>query len=101
MPAGFLGFLTMLPGQLDLFQSTTTAPSTGLSGVQLRLPSPCNCGSGIVTIGSSKAMHNAAIRCSECGVHRGWLSRAEVEHLAAIVGESGRPTEPIDIGSAR
>ena len=86
----------MLPGQLDLF-GNTIAPSTGLIGVQLRLSSPCHCGSNIVAIGSSKAMHKAAICCSECNHHRGWLSRAEVERITAIISKSGRPTEPIDI----
>jgi hypothetical protein len=91
----------MLPGQLDLFGNTVTAPSTGLIGLQLRFSSPCHCGCSIVITGSSAGPYSASIRCNECGVHRGWLSRAEVEHLATIVGESGRSTEPIDIGGVR
>jgi hypothetical protein len=92
----------MLPGQLDLFDNTVTAPSTAaVTGIRLRLPSPCHCGSGTVIIGSSAGPHSASIRCAGCDRHRGWLSRAEVERISAIVGESGRPTEPIDIGGAR
>jgi hypothetical protein len=92
----------MLPGQLDLFDNTVTAPSTAaVTGTRLRLSSPCHCGSNIVVIGSSAGPHSASIRCAECNRHRGWLSRGETERIAAIVGTSGRPTEPIDIGSAR
>ena len=86
----------MLPGQLDLF-GESTLPSTGLVGLQARLSSPCNCGCDIVVIGSGKAMHSAAITCAQCRNHRGWLSRAELDRIGAIVSESGRPTEPIDI----
>jgi hypothetical protein len=94
----------MLPGQLqfDFLEPVTTAPSTAaVTGTRLRLPSPCHCGSDIVTIGSSKGPHNAAIHCSGCGVHRGWISRAEFDRIVAIIGKSGRPAQPIDIGSAR
>ena len=94
----------MLPGQLqfDFLEPVTTAPSTAaVAGVQLRLSSPCTCGCNIVIVGSSKAMHSASIHCAGCSQHRGWLSRAEHERISAIVGKSGRPTEPIDIGSAR
>jgi hypothetical protein len=92
----------VLPGQLDLFGDTVTAPSSGLAGVRLRFSSPCrDCGCGVVVINSSKGPHSAAIRCEGCNCHRGWLSRGEVERIAAIVGESGRPTEPIEIGGGR
>ena len=89
----------MLPGQLDLFGSTTL-PSTGLVGVQARLSSACHCGCDIIPIGSSNAPHSAAITCNRCHKHRGWLSRAEHERISAIVNESGR-AEPIDIGGKR
>lgn len=86
----------MLPGQLDLF-GECTVPSTGLIGVRLRWSSPCTCGSAVVTVGASGGPHSAAIRCDKCRKHRGWLARAEFERISTIVGESGRPSEPIDI----
>ena len=86
----------MLPGQLDLF-GNPTLPSTGIVGLQLRLPSACHCGCDIVVIGGAKAMHSAGIRCSQCSVHRGRLSHTEFERIGALVSESGRPTGPIDI----
>ncbi len=88
--------MNVLPGQLDLFDNTVTAPSTAaLTGTRLHLPSPCHCGSSIVIVGSSAGPHSASIRCAECNQHRGWLSRAEHDRISAIVGKS---TEPIDIG---
>jgi hypothetical protein len=91
----------MLPNQLDLFDNATTTPSTGLTGLQLRLSSPCHCGSDIVVVGSSKGPHSAAIACGQCHKHRGWISRAEFDRIAAIIGESGRSNAPINIGGAR
>ncbi len=90
----------MLPGQLDLFGDTVTAPSTAaVAGTRLRLPSPCTCGSGVVIVGSSAGPHSASIRCTRCNQHRGWLSRAEFERIAVIVGKSGRLAEPIKMGN--
>ena len=72
--------------QLSLFGEGTTAPSSSLVGLRLRLPSPCGaCGSTIVTIGTSKGPHSAAIACGRCHKHRGWLSRAEFDRIAADV----------------
>jgi hypothetical protein len=87
----------MLPGQYELFPEIT-APSSSLIGLQVRFQSPCGCGSTVVVLESSKAMHEAAIRCNECGKHRGWISRRDADALRAELGRLGkRPTEPISI----
>ena len=79
-------------GQLSLFPEAT-APSSSLVGLRIPWPSPCRCGGTAVTLGSSKTIHEAAIRCSECGTHRGWLSKQEVNALRAKIVRLGkRPT---------
>ena len=90
--------LTMLPGQLDLFGDNCTVSSTGIVGLRLRLSSPYLCGCDIVIVGSSKGPHSAAITCDRCHKHRGWISRAEFDHIATIINNSSsRPIEPIDL----
>ena len=58
--------------QLSLFPEAT-APSSSLIGLKLQWPSKCLCGANTVIVGSSRAMHEAAVKCGGCGVHRGFL----------------------------
>jgi hypothetical protein len=82
----------------DLFAAT--APSTSLIGLAVLMPSDCPaCGARAAVLGSSRAMHHAAIRCAECDRHRGWVSAAFAAFVGAIVDEFGRPTEPIVLRS--
>jgi hypothetical protein len=90
----------VLPGQLDLF-GESTVPSTGIIGVRLRFASPCRCGCDVVVVGGPKGPHNAAITCSQCHKHRGWLGRTDFDRIIATISTSIRPTGPIDIGAKR
>jgi hypothetical protein len=85
----------MLPGQLPLFPETT-APSSSLFGLQVRLSSACACGSTVSVLGSSKTMHEDSIFCSRCGRHRGWISKRDAAELRAELGRLGaRPPTPM------
>jgi hypothetical protein len=83
--------------QLTLFPEIT-APSTSLFGLQVRFQSPCGCGSTVVVLTSSKAMHEAAAYCSQCGKHRGWISKQDAAALRLKLGRlGGRPAFPLKI----
>jgi hypothetical protein len=75
--------------QLGLFPEIA-APSSSLFGRQVHLSSPCNCGCSIVTVGSSRGPHEAAIRCNRCGRHRGWLSKQDAAALRAEIGSGNQ-----------
>ena len=83
-----------MTAQPSLFPELTVS-STGVVGVEVVLPRPCQCGESIAVVGSSKGPHHAAVVCSRCGVHRAWLSGATAAALNTIIDRFGRPTEPI------
>jgi hypothetical protein len=83
----------MLPRQFDMF---ATAPSTSLVGLQILMSGRCQfCGSNAGVLGSSRAMHYAAVICTRCNRHRGWLSRESASFINSIIDQFGRPTAPI------
>jgi hypothetical protein len=90
----------MLPGQLDLFAGTT-APSTSMVGLVVRLPRECRCGSAEFRIGSSRSIHHAALLCGRCGNHMGWLPGESFSFINGIIDQFGRPKSPIIIRGAR
>jgi hypothetical protein len=83
-----------LNAQFDLFDPATAAhPLTGLA---VKLPDTCSkCGHLVAIIGPSKPPHFASLLCRSCGMHRGWLSRANYTFLNEIINKFGAPTEPI------
>ena len=85
----------MLPNQLDMF---ATAPSTSLAGLQVLVSRRCiTCGSNAAVLGSSRAMHHAAVLCDRCHRHRGWLGAESAQFINSIIDAFGRPTAPIII----
>jgi hypothetical protein len=59
---------------------------------------PCAaCGETVIAIGQGVGPHTASLRCAACERHRGWLSKETAEILLAMVGQFGRPTEPLAI----
>ena len=87
-----------LPGQHDLFLGPASTPtSTGIIGLAVEmLHRPCrDCGSVNFIIGSSRAMHEASIRCAECDRHGGWLSKGARTFIEMTVEKFGRPVEAI------
>jgi hypothetical protein len=88
--------------QLGLFASTantTTVPSTGITGLAVRMTHrPCRaCGSANFTIGSSAAIHSARLDCAECGRFAGWMSRGAYVFIQMTIEKFGRPVEPITV----
>jgi hypothetical protein len=77
----------------DLFGEPT------LVGLQVRLARPIDlerpCCCNICTIFPGKAQHAGELRCTDCGQHRGWLSKPTAQWIAAVVAKFGAPTTPI------
>ena len=86
--------MTMLPGQLTLFELTTL--STSVVGLSIVLPRPCRaCGETMAVIGSSRGPHHAELNCLSCGRHSGWLSRESFNFVCTIIDNFGRPESAI------
>lgn len=85
--------------QLDLFrqQPPPLRPRDRTYGLVVRPPQPCRCGCDLAVVGDGKGPHAAALRCTECDVHCGWLSHATHKFITEIVSRFGRPIEPIAI----
>ena len=53
----------------------------------IKLPRACRCGNRWFRLEAGVAMHAAGLRCHNCGLHGGWLSRSELaahrEHEAS------------------
>jgi hypothetical protein len=61
--------------QLDLFTPPTSVDP--LLGLAVTLPNTCsNCAALVAIIGPGKPPHSASLLCRSCGLHRGWVSRA-------------------------
>ena len=85
-----------MSAQATLFPELA-ASSTGVIGLEVVLPRPCQCGEPIAVIGSSRGPHHASVACGRCGVHRAWLSGTTAAFLNTIIDRFGRPTEPIAV----
>ena len=74
----------------------TAAPAGPLSGLTVKLPDTCStCGDLAAIIGPGKPPHCASLLCQSCGLHRGWISRANNTFLNEIINKFGAPSEPI------
>jgi hypothetical protein len=83
----------MLPGQLNLFE--TTPPSTSALGLLVTLPRACGCGSTTGVVGSSAGPHHARLICAQCGKFVCWMPAADFNFIAAVIDVAGRPNGPI------
>ena len=80
--------------QLDLFGPPPSADP--LLGLAVKLPNTCSkCADLVAIIGPGKPPHSASLLCRSCGLHRGWISRANYTFLTEIINKFGAPTEPI------
>jgi hypothetical protein len=73
-----------------------------ITGLRVRLErtidGPCAvCGETAVVIGAGAGPHAAALHCSCCNRHRGWLPKTVADFLTDLVVRFGRPTAPITI----
>jgi hypothetical protein len=80
--------------QPDLFD--TARPADPLIGLAVKLPDTCGkCGQLVAIISAGKLPHCASLLCRSCGLHRGWISRANYTFLKEIINKFGSPSEPI------
>ena len=80
--------------QLDFFGAA--APADPLFGIAVKLPDTCSkCGGLVGIVGPGKPPHCASVLCRSCGLHRGWISRANYTFLTEIINKFGAPIEPI------
>jgi hypothetical protein len=81
--------------QLDLFN----APEETLVGLRIKLDRPVDrdrrCCRNICTIGPSKEPYAGELICSDCGQHRGWLSKSTAHWIESVFTRFGAPTTPI------
>ena len=103
----------MRRAQLDLFASAVKAAPTAepvadtvvtarvdtapLIGLCVRLPDGCRCGAVAAIVGMGRGPHIAALQCTTCQRHRGWLPQAAAIFLLKLSELYGRPTTPITI----
>ena len=67
-----------------------------LFGVAVKLPDTCSkCGDLVAIVGPGKPPHCASLLCRSCGLHRGWISRANYTFLNEVINKFGAPSEPI------
>jgi hypothetical protein len=83
----------IIHAQLDLFGSPTS--SDPLLGLAVKLPNACRCGDSVSTVGPGKPPHSASVRCRSCGLHRGWVSRANCTFINDVINTGGAPREPL------
>ena len=57
---------------------------------------PCrSCGATLVVVGEPKGPHLAALYCTGCDRHRGWLSKQVADFLIETVRLFGAPDVPL------
>ena len=62
----------------------------------MKLPNTCSkCADLVAIIGPGKPPHSASLLCRSCGLHRGWVSRANCTFLNEVINKFGAPSEPI------
>jgi hypothetical protein len=78
---------------VDLFGAPT------LVGLEVKLARPVDCERpccrNVCRIGVGAGPHAGEFVCSDCGQHRGWLSKSTAHWLEEVVTRFGAPTTPI------
>jgi hypothetical protein len=77
---------------------------TQLTGLKFKLDRPVDkerrCCRNVCVIDPGKGPHAGALRCADCGQHRGWLSKATAQWIEHVVTRFGAPTTPIIVRKA-
>jgi hypothetical protein len=72
---------------------------TNLLGLQVKLARTIDqqrpCCRNLAVISEGKGPHAGALRCVDCGQHRGWLSKSTAAWITNIINRFGAPTTPI------
>jgi hypothetical protein len=70
-----------------------------LVGLKIRLDRPVDrehpCCRNVCTIGAGRGPHPGELICTDCGQHRGWLSKSTAQWISTVVARFGTPTTPI------
>ena len=70
-----------------------------LVGLKVKLSRPIDvdhpCCRNVCTIFPGKAQHAGELRCTDCGQHRGWLSKPTAQWIEHVVTRFGAPTTPV------
>jgi hypothetical protein len=72
-----------------------STPADQLIGLHVHLPDNCTCGGREAVIGDGNEMH-----CAPCKASRKRLGPRTCRFLTAVVGNFGRPTEPVTLSCA-
>jgi hypothetical protein len=87
--------------QFDLFAASNQPPRhtsiDPLHGLAVRLSDTCKCGTCDAVIGEGKKPHSAALFCSRCEIHRGWMANETHRFVTELIKKFGKPTTPIKI----
>lgn len=66
-----------------------------LIGLKVKLDRPVDrdrpCCRNLAVIGESKPPHAHALRCADCGQHRGWLSKPTAHWIESVAARFGAP----------
>jgi hypothetical protein len=77
----------------DLFGSPT------LIGLRVKLDRPIDrerpCCLNLCTIGPARGAHAGELTCTNCGQHRGWLSKSTAQWIEYVARRFGAPTTPV------
>ena len=70
-----------------------------LLGLKVRLDRPVDrerpCCRNVCIIGAGKGLHAGELSCTDCGQHRGWLSKSTAQWIEQVISRFGAPTTPI------
>jgi hypothetical protein len=87
--------------QIEFF---VAEPASALIDLRIKLDRPVDrdrpCCRNICTIGPGKGPHAGELTCTDCGQHRGWLSKTTGQWIESVVSRFGAPTTPIVVRKA-
>src|SRR5262249_18293969 len=73
--------------------------AAALIGLKVRLDRPVDrerpCCRNVCTIGAARGPHAGELICTDCGQHRGWLSKTTAQWIEHVATRFGAPTKPI------
>jgi hypothetical protein len=87
-----------MSAQHDMFPAASAADGS-LVGLRVKLDRPVDreqpCCANICIIGAGKGPHAGELHCTDCGQHRGWLSKSTAAWIESVVTRFGAPPTPI------
>jgi hypothetical protein len=96
--------MTNLFDDTQLQPAPKQTPASPLLGLRVRLDRPVDrerpCCRNIAVIHPGKGPHAGELTCTDCGQHRGWLSKTTAAWIVNIITRFGAPTTPIVVRPA-